>query len=673
MPSLELIGIGRSYVQAGQAVVALQDVNLRIDAGEMVAIVGASGSGKSTLLNILGCLDRPSRGRYLIDGRDVATLRSDELAALRQRCFGFVFQRYQLLAQLDALDNVALPAVYAGVGAARRRERAAALLQRLGLRDRASHRPTALSGGQQQRVSIARALMNGGAVILADEPTGALDSHSGAELLRLLQELHRRGHTVLIITHDAAVASHARRIIELCDGRIVRDTARGATGTDAVPDAEPDAEPDAAPGAALPAPGAAPAPIQSEPAARRGRWARQMVQLREALAMAVAALRGNRLRSALSMFGISIGIAAVVSIVTLTGAAQARVEGQLHSLMAGRMIVVRGTPDLPPGDEGRAFRDAELDTLRVLPGVASVDAARQMDVAARHGARNAALELNGADTAALRDHSLRISLGRGINGHDLEARAQVAVLDRRARDALFGPTQSALGATVMLESQPFVVIGIADPVAGPIGTGGWKGQIFIPDTTFQAKLDPSPALAYFSLRVTPGTDPATVEKQTRHRLRALHGSEDFQIFSLEDEYRQFSRTTGLLALLLTAVAAIALLVGGVGVMNIMLVAVAERTREIGIRKALGARESDIQRQFLLESVVLCCGGGAAGLALSWIAAQAFNQLQTGFPLHLAWPALLLAFGVSCVTGLVAGTLPARRAAALSPVEALARE
>ena len=208
----------------------LHGIDLRIRAGEYVAIVGASGSGKTTLMNILGCLDRPSSGEYLFQGEAVPGLDDDALAALRREVFGFVFQGYHLIGTSSALDNVAMPARYAGVSEQARHKRAAALLSRLGLADRLQYLPHQLSGGQQQRVSIARALVNGGRVILADEPTGALDSTSGEQVMQQLDELAAAGHTLILITHDPAVAARARRIISMADGRIVGDVTAPVDG-----------------------------------------------------------------------------------------------------------------------------------------------------------------------------------------------------------------------------------------------------------------------------------------------------------------------------------------------------------------------------------------------------------------------------------------------------------
>jgi len=303
-PLLRVRGIRREFAAGEQTLVVLDGIDLDIRAGELVAIVGQSGSGKSTLMNILGCLDRPSAGAYQIAGRETAQMSPDELAELRREHFGFIFQRYHLLTDLTALGNVEVPAIYAGQPSADRHARAQALLQRLGLGERMQHLPGELSGGQQQRVSIARALMNGGAVIFADEPTGALDTQSGKEVMKILGELHAEGHTVVLVTHDMAVAEHAQRIIEIRDGRIVDDRPTAA----------------------------ATAAASSNPATLQVRsegsgWQALRDRFGEAFRMALRAMNAHRMRTFLTMLGIIIGIASVVSVVALgTGARQAIVN-----------------------------------------------------------------------------------------------------------------------------------------------------------------------------------------------------------------------------------------------------------------------------------------------------------------------------------------------------------
>ncbi|HEV6965636.1 MULTISPECIES: ABC transporter permease [Roseateles] len=675
MPLIELQDVARHYQLGEIDVPALDGVSLAIEAGEFVAIMGQSGSGKSTLMNVLGCLDNPTHGHFLIDGRDASTLGPDQLAALRRERFGFIFQRYHLLPHLDARANAALPAVYAGVAAGARGERARALLERLGLGERLHHRPSELSGGQQQRVSIARALMNGGQIILADEPTGALDSASGAEMLGLLRELNDRGHTVILVTHDAAVAAHARRIIELRDGKVVADSGTPAGHR------PPESLPSDAP-----------------PVRQGGALRRLQVQWREALATAVLALRGNRLRTALSMLGISIGIASVVSIVALTSAARSSIEGDLSSLISGRIPVWRGNPSLPPGAVPQPFRPHEIDALRALPGVKGVTLNRQMQLTARHQSRDAALEAVGGDANTLKARKLKLAQGRWFNAMDYESRAQVIVLDEKSRDALFKKNESPLGRRVFVNPMgagggpaepaavpgglpappptaalPFTVIGVALPEGGAFSFGSWMGQLYLPNTTFARKLDARTDVDNFDVLLDLTVPPQQVREQIIHRLKALHGAEDFGTWNGEEEFRKFQSVTGAMAAVFAGVGAIALLVGGVGVMNIMLVSVSERTREIGIRMAIGARQGDVRLQFLIEAVVLCCLGGLVGVMLSWLAAQVANAAQSFLHVDISWAALGVAFAVSSGVGLLFGTLPARRAAALSPVDALARE
>ncbi|MCV2353080.1 ATP-binding cassette domain-containing protein [Paucibacter sp. B2R-40] len=671
MALIELIGVARHYQHGDIDVPALDGINLSIEAGEYVAIVGQSGSGKSTLMNVLGCLDNPTHGSFHIGGQDASQLGADELAALRRERFGFIFQRYHLLPHLDARGNAALPAVYAGLGNNARSKRAEALLTRLGLAERLHHRPNALSGGQQQRVSIARALMNGGQIILADEPTGALDSASGAEMLRLLGELNQKGHTIILVTHDPSVAANARRVIELKDGRVLKDS-----GTPA--------------GHSLPAD----APAELAGTEQSSGLRRLQVQWREAILTAWLALRGNRLRTALSMLGISIGIASVVSILALTDAARGSIEKDVRGFLSGRIPVWRGNSNLPPGAVARSFRPSELDAIRALPGVKAVNVVREMELTARHRARDVGVTAVGADAQSLAARKLKLVEGRYFNELDQVSRTQTVVIDGKARKALFKPGQPALGQTLLLSPMaaagpataevpgqpaaagaalPMTVIGVVEPDGGGISLNFSGGQVLLPLSTFTRKLDPRLDTDSFNVMLDFSLPPAQVREQVIHRLKALHGVEDFDSWNADEEFQKIQNVTAAMAALFAGVGAIALLVGGVGVMNIMLVSVSERTREIGIRMAVGARQSDVRLQFLIEAVVLCCLGGLVGVALSWLGAQGINAVQAKLEVRVSWTALAVAFAVSSAVGLLFGTLPARRAAALSPVDALARE
>jgi macrolide transport system ATP-binding/permease protein len=423
-----------------------------------------------------------------------------------------------------------------------------------------------------------------------------------------------------------------------------------------------------------------------------GRLRRLQVQWREAVATALLALKGNRLRTALSMLGISIGIASVVSIVALTTAARASIETDLSSLMSGRIPVWRGNPALPPGVGAQPFRPNEIDSLRALDGVRGVTLNRQMQLTARHQSRDAMLEAIGGDTNTLKARKLKLVQGRYLNAMDFETRSQVVVIDEKSRDALFKKGESPLGKLLFVNPMagapadaqpgapppptaalPFTVVGVVAPEGGAFSFGSWLGQLYIPHTTFSRKLDARADVDNFDVLLDLTVPPQQVRAQIAHRLKALHGREDFGTWNGEEEFRKFQSVTGAMAAVFAGVAAISLLVGGVGVMNIMLVSVSERTREIGIRMAVGARQGDVRLQFLIEAIVLCCLGGLVGVFLSWLAAQALNAAQQHLHVVISWAALGVAFAVSSGVGLVFGTLPARRAAALSPVDALARE
>jgi macrolide transport system ATP-binding/permease protein len=424
---------------------------------------------------------------------------------------------------------------------------------------------------------------------------------------------------------------------------------------------------------------------------REAGWLRRMtVQWREALATAWLSLRGNRLRSALSMLGISIGIASVVSIVALTSSARNLFEGEFMGLMSGRIWVWRDTSKLPPGTPSSPFRQAEIESLRALPGIAALQTERRVQLVARHRNRDTSMQASAANADTLRDRHRKIVEGRFFSPYEMNTGAQVAVIDKQAVESLFRKGESAVGQTVLLALQgggeglgrggpepgatplPFLIVGVTES-SSQIGLSVGDGRLLVPEETLARKLDSRSTVESFSVLMDFTLAPEEVERQIEHRLMALRGQHDFDFWSGNEEFEKLQRFNQGFAALLAGVGAIALLVGGVGVMNIMLVTVSERTREIGIRMAVGARQGDIRLQFLIEAVVLCCLGGLAGVAFSWLAAQGLNAVQTMLQVHVNVKALVLAFVVSSLVGLVFGTLPARRAAAMSPVDALARE
>ncbi|WP_326540743.1 MacB family efflux pump subunit [Pseudorhodoferax sp.] len=649
-PLLALHGIWREFPVADGMLAVLQEIDLSIHAGEMVAIVGQSGSGKSTLMNLLGCLDRPTRGSYRVAGREVGTLDADALAALRREHFGFVFQRYQLLPDLTAQANVEVPAVYANRPRAERAERAQALLARLGLAERGDHPPGKLSGGQQQRVSIARALMNGGSVILADEPTGALDTHSGAEVLAILAELHALGHTVVIVTHDMGVAGHAERIVELRDGRIVAD---GPT-------------PRAAARAA--------APARPEPAAgaRRGLLGGWADRLREALRMALLAMNAHKLRTLLTMLGIVIGIASVVSVVALGEGARRKVLADISAIGTNTIEVYSGTGfGDPRAARIQTLLPSDADALMGQGYVDSVTPNVMTAVTARWRNAEAAVTVSGVGEQYFRVKGMALAEGTGLDAGTMRGLAQVAVIDANTRERLFAGGE-ALGQVLLLGGMPVTVVGVTQKTSGGFGPGSDRLNVYVPYTTAMRRLMGQPYLTSITVRVADGMPMTAAEQGIGQLLERRHGRVDFYVLNTDSIRQTIEATTATLTLLIAAIAVISLVVGGIGVMNIMLVSVTERTGEIGVRMAVGARQGDIQQQFLIEAVLVCLCGGLLGIALALGIGALFAQFSGNFTLVFSGTAMTAAFLCSTLIGVVFGYLPARNAARLDPVEALMR-
>lgn len=645
-PLLQMVKLRRSFPAGDGEVTVLRDVDLEIRAGEMVAIVGASGSGKSTLMNILGCLDRPTSGIYRIDGRVVGALSPDELAALRRERFGFIFQRYHLLADLSALANVTVPAIYAGRDPAARQERARSLLARLGLDDRMEHRPGQLSGGQQQRVSIARALMNGGSIILADEPTGALDKVSGEQVMRILQELNAEGHTIILVTHDMTVAGHARRIIEISDGEILSDRRTEAEAL-----------------RIQPAPSSTPA---------ISRWRAIGDRFGEAFFMALLAMKAHRLRTFLTMLGIIIGIASVVSVVGLGRGAQATVMAQISDLGTN-------TIDIYPGKDFGDTRAAAIQTLNerdaqalaLQPYVDSVSSNVSATVTARHRNRVMTVQVSGVGAQYFRARGLRHTSGRLFDQSEDDSAAQVAVIDQKAKKALFPHGDDPVGTTILLGTVPVRVTGVLRPSQG--GWGDSNPTIYIPYRAAATRLTGRTHLESITVRVADQVSSAVAEQAVTRFLTQRHGAKDFFVFNSDQIRQTITRTSSTMTLLISSIAVIALVVGGIGVMNIMLVSVTERTREIGVRMAVGARQSDILQQFLIEAVLVCLIGGALGIGLALAIGLAITLSDSGFQMVFSLSAILLAFACASGIGILFGFLPARNAARLDPVDALARD
>jgi len=641
---LELIDIHKHYQNGDIIVRALDGASLTIQRGEFVAIMGQSGSGKSTLMNIIGCLDRPTSGSYRVLGKEAAHLSPDELAALRRETFGFVFQRYNLLASATASENIEIPSVYAGLPKQQRTARARRLLERLGLGERSEHRPAELSGGQQQRVAIARALVNDPPVILADEPTGALDSKSGEEVLALLKELHAEGRTIILITHAENVARHASRIIRIQDGQIIEDSAPVTV-------------------------------IASTSLLHEGKESTGGIHLttslQEALATAWRSLRVNLFRTTLTLLGIIIGVAAVVAMLAVGEGSRKKVLDQISAMGTNLMTVRPGAPGIRGDGDIITLVPEDTVAIKALPNVETAVSERNGRMTARYGNIDYQTTVQGVGEDFTRARDWQVAEGQFFNAEDVKRYAAVAVLGRTVTEALFPHGDNPIGQYVLIKNVPFLVIGVMTEKGASPGGNDQDDSIFVPINTGLIRLFGKTYLSSISVKVVDTVDIEATQVRIETLLKARHKAEDFSVRNMASILEMAMETQNTFTLLLGTVAAISLLVGGIGVMNIMLVSVVERTREIGIRMATGARMRDILLQFNIEAAVVCAVGGVLGILVG--GAAGLGLRLSGMSVIFSVTPALLAFTCASATGLIFGYLPARKAARLDPVIALASE
>ena len=647
---VRLEDVHKTYRTGEVDVHAVRGVSLEIARGEFVAFMGSSGSGKSTLMNLLGCLDRPTRGRYLLDGFDVSGLDRDQLADIRNRKLGFVFQSFNLLPRTSALENVELPLLYGEhrLTNAELGEKARKVLATVGLSGREDHHPSQLSGGQQQRVAIARALINDPEVVLADEPTGNLDSRTSLEIMDIFQKLNERGITIVMVTHETDIAAFAKRNIVMRDGTVQTDqpVARRLTAEKETKNLE----------------------------------SREM-KFESTFKIAFRALRRNKLRSVLTALGIIIGVGAVIAMVSIGNGAKAQVEQQIASLGENVILIFSGSVTSSGirtgwGSAGTLkIEDAEA-IRREVPGVIAVSeeviSTRQVSA----GNQNWFTRIYGESPEYFDIRQWPLSDGASFTGQDVRSANKVCVIGRTTASQVFG-SEDPIGQVLRIQGVPFLVTGVLTPKGlSPQGTDQ-DDIVIMPYTSAMKRVIGGSTLRGINVQVASPNDLAPAQQQITELLRQRHNiragrDDDFTVRNQQEIAETATATSRIMALLLGAIASVSLVVGGIGIMNIMLVSVTERTREIGVRLAVGAHGRDILTQFLIEAVTLSVIGGAIGILLG-LGASRMLSVFAHWPTLISIPSIIAAFFVSAAVGIFFGFYPAREAARLDPIEALRYE
>ncbi|MFW5613351.1 MacB family efflux pump subunit [Campylobacter hyointestinalis] len=640
---IKLQDIKKKFITGGVETEVLKGINLSINRGEFVAIIGQSGSGKSTLMNILGCLDTPSSGKYLLEGQDISKFDRDALSNLRLKTFGFIFQRYNLLSSNDVKNNVALPGVYAGMGKKDRLNFAKELLSKLGLESKFDTYPNQLSGGQQQRVSIARALMNGGDILLCDEPTGALDSTSGVMVMEILKDLHKSGHTIIVVTHDKDIASWADRIIEIKDGNILSDNKKQNNIYEFKKVSE---------------------------GIKKG-FKASLDRFLESFSMSVGAIKAHKLRSFLTMLGIIIGIASVVCVVALAKGSQEKILNEINKVGTSTIML---NPGKAPGDPNRnKIKKFTLDDAELLSKLEFVDYATptvSQSGLLVYANQNANANLRAGSENYLKITGVKVVLGRDFSSDDIKNSESVIIIDTDVKSSFFGQNDP-IGKTILFNKKPFKIIGVAKKDEGAFGSENLT--VYMPYSTAVNKITGDRNLRSITVKLKSNVNAQLAESTIKEVMSVKRGDSDFYTRNSDTIMQTIKSTTDAMSLLISGIALISLMVGGIGVMNIMLVSVFERTKEIGIRMAIGAKSKDIMIQFLIEAILLCAIGGAIGVGLAYLIGYIFNMFGASFKMIFSTTSIFIALGVSSLIGIIFGYMPARNAARLNPIDALSRE
>ena len=644
-PVLELRKIGRQY-GTEPPVHALVDVDLVVNRGDWLAVTGPSGAGKSTLLNIVGCLDQPTSGTYLIDGIDVTKLSDNQRAGLRGQRIGFVFQSFHLLPYRTVLENVMLAEVYRKQSRAGRRERALAALARVGLSHRTEFSPLKLSGGERQRVAIARACVGSPSLLLCDEPTGNLDSKSTASILDLFEQLNSEGLTLVVVTHDEKVASRAARRVSIVDGAL-SETTRPSIGA------------------------AAGRPELSGTGASNASVPTSSVSLRDLLNEALAGMFARPGRMVLTVLGVVIGLSALVATVGLTRTAGNRVISQFDQLAATELFISARPGQTTGIVDPRAVPWDAPSRLNRLNGVVAAGSMSEVEVGnalvsaspVRDPQNQSAFKL--AVRAASPDLyaavRAKLSAGRLPDAGHSQRGDRVAVLgpDAAAKLGIRGLEQLP---AIYVGDQLYLVVGILRDVARKPEL---LGSVIIPEGTARRHFGlAGPGTVVVETRIGAAY---LIAEQARYALRP----DDPRTLKVEvppEPRRVRDEVQTDLNVMFLMLGGLSLVVGAIGIANITLVGVMERTPEIGLRRAIGASRAHIAAQFLFESASMGVIGGVIGASLGVLIVVAVSAYQVWTPV-LDPAAPFLAPLVGGVIGLLSGTYPALRAARLEPVEA----